>query len=335
MNESALISGGRAPVPASLTRSPSKIRTFSLDPYYRDAVDDVVHAFGSIESAVPVLHELSPLVLRPDIIATRGGGRLLARLDEMGYVPVAGRPLEFTRHLVREIWRYQLNIATRQRIDVMDMVMLGAIGLYVLLRRRPPGTDVPATVMVSRLKGPSAPERRRPEHLRALAGPGQESVLTYIHVSDEPADIVRELGVFFDRRERLRLLAAARAGANDPTDVFAQLAQLEDDTTSATFDVSEALDELVRLVEARGRSAVGDETLALAQAVRTGRSRDWPALLGLVDRLGVPWPRWHRVAVAAHASDRHLDARPAVEDLDDGAWLPTGEPVEADRGVRS
>ncbi|MFC9268299.1 hypothetical protein [Streptomyces zhihengii] len=319
-------------VPELLSRVARKREIYAGDPYYRDTWDDLAALPGGRPAAVEGLHAVAPLVLRPDAIAARGGAGLLAAVRAAGFVPVAWSGFRFDRHTTREVWRYQLNIATRERIDVMDLIMPAGESLYVLLRdtRR---AGIPATTRLSAMKGPSRPEDREAHHLRRIAGPGQASVLTYVHVSDEPADIVRELGIFFDGPERTRLLGALDARQDVTEQVLAALAGTESRSEASDLCWRSALDRLDGLLTGRPDAA---EAGALLRRVRSGDSRDWRSLLALADRLGVAWGHWDRVAVAAELSSRHLEAEPVIPDVGRSAWRPAGAPpAPADRGPAS
>ena len=81
----------------------------------------------------------------------------------------------------------------------MDMILTGFTSLYVLFYKESSKEAVSATNELSRYKGPSLPKERKIGQSRYSAESAQVSVLTYIHVSDEPSDIIREIGAFFDR----------------------------------------------------------------------------------------------------------------------------------------
>lgn len=303
-------------VPDWLTRVERKREIYAGDPYYRDAWDDVSDVLGTGPAVAECLHAIAPLVLRPDAVAVRGGVGLLTAVREAGFVPVAWSTFRFDRHTTREVWRYQLNIATRERIDVMDLIMPAGESLYVLLRDTR-NSGIPATTRLSGMKGPSRPEDREAYHLRRIAGAAQASVLTYVHVSDEPADIVRELGIFFDRPERTRLLGALDARQDVTDQVLAALTEIECRSEASDLSWESALDRLGRLLTDRPD---GVEVSALLQQVRSGRSRDWRSLLDGAERLGLEWWHWDRVAVAAELSARHLEAEPVIPDVGRSAW---------------
>lgn len=326
-----------------LSRVPRKREVFAGDPYFRDAWDDFRAVHGTRPDAQRLLHRVAPLVLRPDTMAARGGVRVVNAVRARGFVPVAFRTFRFDRHVTREVWRYQLNIATRERIDVMDMIMSAGPSLYVLFNHAG-RSAMPACTRLSEAKGPSLPERRSGHHLRRIAGPAQASVLTYVHVSDEPADILRELGVLFDRADRMALLAALPGGPDRTAEVLRALAAAEAEVPASDLAWGPALDRLEEQLD-RTCAPCGPEVAGLPSArrpgadlrdllatVRAGRSRDWRRILDLADRMGIAWPHWDRVAVAAELSARHIDAVPIVPDVGRSLWATDDA---ADPGVRT
>ncbi|GAA3679440.1 nucleoside-diphosphate kinase [Streptomyces iranensis] len=314
-------------VPEWLSREGRKREIYAGDPYYRDAWDDLTALLGTEWAVADQLHRVAPMILKPDTVAIRGGARLLAAVRAAGFVPVAWSKFRFDRHVTRELWRYQLNVATRERIDVMDMIMPAAESLYILLRDTAE-SGIPATARLSDMKGPTRPEDREAHHLRWIAGAAQASVLTYIHVADEPADILRELGVFFESSERKRLLAALNSRQDVTQQVLTALTEVEACTEASDLFWNSALDRLDAQLSGHPDTA---ELAALLQQVRAGRSKDWQSLLALADRLGLQWSHWDRVAVAAHLSARHLEAEPVIPDVSRSAWSVDSRSLAVDR----
>ncbi|MEV4915845.1 hypothetical protein AB0K47_03375 [Streptomyces tirandamycinicus] len=309
-------------VPEELSRVERKREIFAGDPYFRDAWDDLRAVCGTGQAQLKQLFRVAPLVLRPDAIATRGGARVLEAVAAQGFIPVACETFRFDRHTTREVWRYQLNIATRERIDVMDMIMPATESLYVLLRDTT-NSPIPATTRLSSLKGPSRPEDRQTSHLRHIAGPAQASVLTYLHVADEPADIVRELGIFFDSPQRNQLLGRLGSTEDATVATLAELSRVESRTQSSDLCWRPAL---ARLRQALDQAASPDrprtELLSgLIDQVLVSRSKEWQAVLAQADGLDLDWDFWDRVAVAAELSARHLDAVPVLPDVGRTSWV--------------
>lgn len=187
-----------------LSQNRGKIQIYESDPYYRDCIDDINNYFG--DGVVHKLQNIAPVIFRPDSIITRHCFTILDKILAYGYKPIYISPFEYCRFKVRECWKYQLNIATRDRIDVMDMILIGSPCLYVIFYKDFSGTGASATNYLSKCKGPSLPEERMPQHLRYSNESAQVSVFTYVHVSDEIIDIIREIGAFFCREQRIQII---------------------------------------------------------------------------------------------------------------------------------
>jgi hypothetical protein len=174
---------------------------------------------------------------------------------------------------------------------------------------------VSASERLSAMKGGSF-GARRPTDLRTLLG-GTTRMFSYLHVPDEPADLVRELGIWFDHTARRRVYrslagagadadAGADAGGGAPELAIAEVARrLERDVSTVDLDLDRALDTLARSV-------------ATEEAARVRQVRNWltgepeaATLLDLVrwltDLPGVPG--WDRALIAAHLVQRELPER--------------------------
>ncbi|MFD5539769.1 hypothetical protein ACFWIJ_18600 [Streptomyces sp. NPDC127079] len=314
-------------VPEWLSQEGRKRKIYAGDPYYRDTWDDLTTLLGTDSAVADQLHRVAPMVLKPDAVAVRGGARLLAAVRAANFVPVAWGKFRFDRHITRELWRYQLNAATRERIDVLDMYMPTGESLYILLRDTTE-SGIPATARLCEMKGPTRPEDRKAHHLRWIAGATQASVLTYVHVADEPADLLREMGIFFERSERRRLLTALDSHQDVTQKVLAALTEVEARTEASDLSWKPALDRLGAQLSGHPDRA---ELATLLQQVRSGRSRDWQSLLALADKSGLQWSHWDRIAVAAQLCAQHLEAKPVIPDVSRSAWSADSRSLAVDR----
>lgn len=303
-----------------------------MDPYFRDAWDDIVAAWGR-EKATERLFNLAPVVFRPDALVARSIERGLKVIGDLGFVPIAHRIFRYNRLSVREGWRYQLNIATRDRIDVMDMIMPASDSLYIVMKRTSATSRVPATTRLSSCKGPSLPEHREPHHLRRLLGVAQVSVLTYVHISDEPADIVRELGIFFDRTDRLEILRAIETEEKATQAIERAAKQLYSTIPPHNIQFADALDRIEQA--AAQLLSTHHEIVRLCSRIRHGTSRDWRRLLALIDAAPISVDHWDRVAVAASLAEKHFDAPTIIPDVSELDWNGTETEPEFDRGTTS
>ncbi|MBT0770050.1 hypothetical protein KIH74_14015 [Kineosporia sp. J2-2] len=172
----------------TLTRDREKAAQYRIDPHYRRGRQLIEP--GDVWNTTFV-------VLKPDALAGRRVEAALRTVRGNGFTVVAATTLRFTPLLTREVWRYQFNIASRDRADVVDLLLPCADSLLLVLRdtRWCPGSALPAACRLAALKGPADPAARGPADLRtALRGP--TTLFNFLHTADEPADVVRELALF-------------------------------------------------------------------------------------------------------------------------------------------
>lgn len=61
------------------------------------------------------------IILKPEAIVNRKAHLCIEFLMQHGFIPVAQKRFQFNRHLIRDLWRFQFNAATRERLDILDM----------------------------------------------------------------------------------------------------------------------------------------------------------------------------------------------------------------------
>jgi hypothetical protein len=310
-------------VPAALTCSDRKRELYGVDPYFREAWEDMLDLWGD-RGATERLWEVAPVVFRPDALVARGVHRGIAATRALGFDPVGLSAFRYDRMTVREGWRYQLNIATRDRIDVMDMILPATDSAYILFRRTVADAAIPASTVLSSYKGPSLPEHREPHHLRAIVGGAQVSVLTYVHIADEPADVVRDLGIFFDRSARAGILRAIDVGTAIAGEVEARVTHLCESIPSHALDFEQALNRIASAAECGEcgkdeRAAAG--LLDFCARVQSGASRHWRGLLASIQAAAVSVDYWDCVIVAATLAEKHSDeAQIVIPDISLADW---------------
>ncbi|POX58213.1 hypothetical protein C3492_39200 [Streptomyces sp. Ru62] len=180
--------GARALDP--LTRDPHKAEAYRLDPYMREAL-------GSLTPLRDpgVLHRHTFVVLKPDAVAGRRCELILRILRSEGWHPVAATTVRFDPLLVRELWRYQFNAASAQRIAVVDPLLSSGRSLLVLLEDRDRPDWLPASARLTAAKGSAEPSAARSGDLRTRIG-RVNGLFNFMHTADEPADVARELQLF-------------------------------------------------------------------------------------------------------------------------------------------
>jgi len=284
-----------------LTALSDKARHYAAEMWFREAWPDVVEVAG--ERAQPLVHELAAILFKPDGVACQVVKPALEFLAARDFTPLAAQPVRLDRQITRWMWLYRFNVASVERVRLHDLIHAAGDSVLVMLRDdRAAGGPIPGTVRLTAAKGSSRPERRTGDQLRTYLR-NENRILNFLHTSDEPADLVRELGILLDRDERRRLLtsvldgepfvlppvAAPFAGGPRELDLARTLARLQAGAGAGADDPAARGSEDAAIERAAGAAAVGE-----AGALR----RLWSLL---ADRGDVD--RWDRAVVGAHAID--------------------------------
>ncbi|MGY0070502.1 nucleoside-diphosphate kinase [Streptomyces sp. QTS137] len=222
-----------------LTCSPRKQRLYGADTYFQESFEQL----GALTDDVTgFAHRHAALLLKPDAVVAR---RLLPALDwlaERGFRVVAAAPTRLSRTAVRSLWYFQWNLATPQRRRLAGLFLHSTSSL-VLLVQSEAETDVPASVVLTGLKGPTDPDARVPGQLRHLLG-RYSYLLNLVHTPDEPADVLRELAVHFDDDTRDRLFRGALSGADATAHATEVAERMYADTKPRELDFEPAVERL-------------------------------------------------------------------------------------------
>ncbi|GAA2234137.1 MULTISPECIES: nucleoside-diphosphate kinase [Kitasatospora] len=318
----------RTTVPAAaleaLTADRSKRDHYRLDTYAREGL----RLFGAL-GALDRLAEYTFVVLKPDAVAGRRCALVLDTLAEEGFRPVAAAPVRFDPLLTREIWRYQFNAASDQRIAVVDHLLGSGPSLVVLLRdahrdATPDHQRLPASVRLTALKGAADPNAARGQDLRTRIG-RVNGLFNFVHTADDPADLVRELRLFCYRTgsqwlaEGLgRPLPDAAAPDNPAKEL---LPQLEEQIPAHDLDLAAALRRLAERADGWGRLATGHADRAQVAA--------W---LDALRELELPdgTARWDVLTVVTGWIDCNApDVTPILATARPADWLPATAPEVA------
>ncbi|WP_328557633.1 nucleoside-diphosphate kinase [Streptomyces sp. NBC_00358] len=194
------------PVSPLLTCQPDKQRLYGADTYYQESHGQLAALTDDITGFA---HRHATLLLKPDAVVTRALDAAVDWLTGRGFRIVGAEITRLTRTMIRSLWYFQWNLATPYRRRLAALFLEDADAL-VLLVRPLHDLDVPASVELTRLKGPTDPGARRPGQLRHLLG-RYSYLLNLAHTPDEPADVLRELAVHFDDTTRDRLFRSALA----------------------------------------------------------------------------------------------------------------------------
>ncbi|MEV5355840.1 hypothetical protein [Streptomyces sp. NPDC052693] len=194
-----------------MTGTDGKADVFARDLFALEGWASLAGEIGE-QQAYVFAERTSLMWLRPDAFAAGTARGVLTAAEAAGFRPVAARPVRLERCGVRALWAYMCRWATAERLMLLDAAAALGPGLLVVWTAgtstaRAAGGE-PVSVRMTRLKGRNDARHREAGSLRAVAG-SPNRALTMLHTTDDPADVVRELGVFCDRAERVELIRQA------------------------------------------------------------------------------------------------------------------------------
>src|SRR5262249_6648491 len=139
----------------SLSVIEAKRGLFAVDSYFRDSWEDLCDL--PPDDIELILRHHALLLLKTDAVVGRRLNAALDWLAEQGVV-VAAERVRLDRHIIRAMWQYQWNVASRDRRDLADLIGHGSDSLVLIVRM--PAHVRPATVRLSEAKGSADPARR-------------------------------------------------------------------------------------------------------------------------------------------------------------------------------
>lgn len=191
---------------ASLTTLPVKAGLYADEIAYREGLYELAAA-SRCETAelAKRIGRIGLGVFRPDSIAHGKVPLIVDYLAALGLRTIYCTELELTPAMVREIWRYQLNAASLERVRLFDLLFGAGPSIVALFDCAAP---VPCSVLMADAKGEVDPCLRQGWELRAqLQTVG--TMLVHFHAADEPADVVRDGCILLGPGELARAVQAA------------------------------------------------------------------------------------------------------------------------------
>lgn len=290
-----------------LTGSAAKAGRYCDDIYFRESWNQAGELLSDPELT---LRANTYVLVKPETVATGQVELLLTLIRDRGFLLLDVLPVQLDRYRTRALWQYQLNAAPLATLETIDLIVSCGPAAIALFAEEPDARQpgVSASERLSAMKGVSF-GTRRPTDLRTLLG-GSTRLHSFLHVPDEPADLVRELGIWFEQAERRRiyhLLADGDGAAKPAVREVARL--LERDVSVIDLDLERALDAVARAVPTA-------EDRARVRQVRSALSGDseTATLLELVRWLSglTAVPAWDRALIASHLVQRERPERPAL-----------------------
>ncbi|WP_423395543.1 nucleoside-diphosphate kinase [Burkholderia sp. LMG 21824] len=274
-----------------LTRIPHKATLYEREVYFRESLADAQRVLDS--GVAQTLRNCAFIVVKPDGVLAGKVVPILDFLEKHAFTVIAVEHPVLGRFQWREMWRYQLTSATLDRLAANELVLQGqCLMLLVVQEIRQP---LPATVRISSLKGPSQLELQWPGCLRQLIGQPNR-IFSHIHVADEPADFVRELGILFEQADRLRIFQILKEQEPLSFDAAQRLKDIAA-TSQAAPKIFDAAGALTRVEQAAANSIELEEHAKAAitahlELMRQGRKIDWAPFARLLQPIMHRLDRW-------------------------------------------
>ncbi len=292
---------GYQEVPAGLSTSVLKRQLYAIDPFFREGWEHIEALMGN--RATSILDGITCIVFKPDAFAGRKVIPALDWLCDQGFEPIAFSAFSYNRNIIREDWRYQYNIATRARINLVDMLLTTAPSLFVVLKGpalRKGGPTASETLKL--LKGPSQPELRVPGHLRYDLGI-VSTFINFIHTTDESADIPRALSLYFTGNERAVIIRQMMAAKEAGTELREAVKEMYQCVPQHDLDYARSLERIAEgIMTQPGKLDEKDKAyfLSAIAAMRNKEANtDWIGFFEWLRQKGVTVCIWDEVLVSA------------------------------------
>jgi hypothetical protein len=302
-----------------------KFELYARESYFRESWQTATDVLGS--EMVPLLQRVAALTLRPETVLSRRAGRALRYMTDHGFTPLLAVPVQLTPASAREIWRYQWNAATLDRLALGDVINTSAGSVMLFFRDDRSDPGLPGSVRLAGLKGSALPWERSERHLRTVLG-GINRLIVMVHCSDEPIDIVRELGILIGSRrldtvyERLWNVFAGLTAASVCKPITRTYVRCPAQSLGVDAAVESVLDRLAHGPRAgrAGRSA--SRAAAALRAATDGATLSWRAWSRDLRAAGIDPTGWNVALAASHHIRPVIDgAAGIISDSGRKHWL--------------
>ena len=320
----------------ALTMLPRKGQLYRVETFLREAWNDACGIFGA--ETIVTLHGTAMLMLKPELFAARRHEIVLNFVMRHGFRPVAFATLTLTRLMAHEIWRYQWNKATTERVQLATAMAMAGPSILVIFRDEEPAPAVPASVRLWSLKGAADPRSRKGDELRS-AIPVRNRMIGFVHTSDEPADMLREIGIVLDVEERADLLRSVLAQDPGTGERLRRAAgRVASGAAHHDFDVAAswaAIEPALRrwAGAAPDRSRIVDALRRHVSGRADGEFLDGRMFFDCLAQAGVPADGWPAMTVAAEYIRHEYRDTPPI--LDAGAIATVREQWRAAAAANS
>ncbi len=277
-------------LPRWLSCFPTKLAQYANDPHFCAGWQALRAMDCDGTFPIELLWRMGSVLFKPDSILTRNATEGLRLLNENHASVRAIRILHFEPGLVRQFWQYSLGRLSDERIGVLGSLMMQTPSVYVLASIPESKDRIPGALQLTELKGDALPAKRKAHQLRCAMGPPQSVLFNFVHTADEPADVIRELGLLFSGANLRNLLLEARVGCDDAL-AHATITRVMEACPSSTLDLQTAVNHVRSSLSETGETSAAGVTMSAALAalddVASGVRGSWSKAEALLALLGV------------------------------------------------
>lgn len=286
----------------TLSRIARKEQLYARETYFREGLADALEILGP--ASAEALRRTALLMIKADGLISGKAAPIVQFIEEHAFCIRSIAQVILNRFQWRELWRFQLTSATLDRLTVNDLVLTRE---HLMLILRDDGAcEVPATVRLSTLKGPSDVAQQSATCLRRVLGQPNR-VFSFFHVADEPADLLRELTILLDspaRRRALLSMISDEFVMHDKERLSALIADAH--RSSRVLHASAALRRVSDAL-AQAAYSMDDSQADALRAVRSNIVRmerneriDWGAFVSSLRSAGIQLDPWDLATLGAN-----------------------------------
>lgn len=219
------------------SRVPGKMDVYRLDAGF-------LYAAATLQNADRIkaergLQRITYALLKPDAFAFGKAVLALEYLLSQGFSVMSYHAFRLTEAQMLGLWRYQWNRATPARMAAsLSIGSLGPSILVVLRDEQATNDGLPAAPRLWSLKGSASSEGRSPQRLRSVLNVNGR-YFGYVHVPDEPADVVRELALLLGTPAMFNTITGDLSGDDCETSLRSRISDMR-----VQFELSWAPDEI-------------------------------------------------------------------------------------------
>lgn len=186
----------------------SKKNYFSTETYFRESFFDGYEVIG--DNFADLMVRTAVVVLKPEVFASGKARAVISLIEKYDFRLKAFSTVKYDRLKIRETWRYQYSEATIDRMSLVDHLYCLGDAMILFFEDTSSVIRMPASARLHKLNGASEARLRTADNLRSIIRI-PNGVIRLFHIPDEPADIIREMGILFEREQRLSLYNQLRS----------------------------------------------------------------------------------------------------------------------------